>query len=186
MQTLSQAAPTISYEESLRVVNMDGWRDFKRKQSCAQKAMSKPLPGESRGAFLNGAINICGKSVHRIVPSDFIVLEALKSPILKMMEQATQSGEKKSEMEWTAQEEFEICYIFTTDPKEVYRTLKSKGVDEIKRLAEETVLEWDAEIPRFVTLAVIEQLKRHVETKVKIATEIQKEGEISFFREQKS
>jgi uncharacterized protein (UPF0248 family) len=183
--TLSQV-PKIDYETAIRAVNFEPYFKFLHRQKCTQQAMSKPLPGESRGAFLNGAINIQGKSVHRIVPSDFIVLEALKSPILKMMEQATQSGEKKSEMEWTAQEEFEICYVFTTDPKEVYRTLKSKGVDEIKRLAEETILEWDAEIPRFVTLAVIEQLKRHVETKVKIATEIQKEGEISFFREQKS
>lgn len=182
---LSQPCP-VDFKTALSRTNLRPWQDFKHRQNCAQAAASKPLPGESRGAFLNGAIKVADKSVHRIVPSDFVVLEALNSPLLKMMEQSTQSEEKRSELEFKTEQEWEICYVFTTDAKSVYRFLKDKGVEELRKVAHESVMDWDAEIVRFVTLAVIEQLKRHVETKVKLATDLQKEGEISFFQVQKS
>lgn len=154
---------------------------FRGKQACIEKARSKALPGESRGAFLNDKIKVCDKIVHRIVPRHFVVLTALDSPLLKMMEQATE--EKKSDADWNPQQEWEVCYLFTHEPKEVFQTFKLKGVDEIRQLAEDEVGEWDAAVVRFVTLAVLEQLKRHIETKVKIASELERDGEISFFRE---
>jgi len=157
--------------------------EFRGRQACIARAQSKPLPGESRGAFLNSDIKVGDKSIHRLVPRHFIILEAMDSPLLKMMEQAT--AEKKSGMEWTANQEFEVCYLFTHDIKETFKTFKEKGARAIQDLAEAEVIEWDAEIIRFVTMAVIEQLKRHVETKVRIAAELEKDGQISFFREQK-
>jgi hypothetical protein len=154
---------------------------YRGRQKCIEMAQSKALPGESRGAFLNNTIKVADKIVHRIVPRHFVILTALDSPMLKMMEQVT--AENKSEAEWTAQQEWEVCYIFTHEPKEVFQIFKAKGADEIKRLAEDEVGDWDAAVVRFVTVAVLEQLKRHVETKVKIATELEKTGDISFFRE---
>jgi hypothetical protein len=62
--------------------------EFRGRQSCIARAQSKPLPGESRGAFLNSDIKVGDKLIHRIVPRHFIILEAIDSPLLKMMEQA--------------------------------------------------------------------------------------------------
>ncbi len=176
-----QTKDLISREDALSTINVSLYLQWRGRQSCIAKAQSKALPGESRGAFLNGDINVHGKTVYRIVPRHFVVLTALDSPLLKMMEQATE--EKKSEHDWTTEQEWEVCYVFTHEPKEVFETFKAKGADEIKRLSADEVGDWDAAVVRFVTLAVLEQLKRHVETKVKIASELEKDGQISFFRE---
>ena len=157
--------------------------EFKGRQSCIRQAQSKPLPGAAESAFTKGAIKAAGKTVNRVVPTHFAVLQALNSPLLAMIENAT--AEKKASVDFDDEQQWEICYVFTTDAKALRKTLKADGIDAVKKLAEATCGDWSAAELNFVMLAVIEQLKRHVETTVKFAADMEASGDVSFFLEQK-
>ena len=157
------------------------FQNFRARQSCIKEAMAKPLPGAAGDAFVKGAIPVAGKIVNRVVPTHFAVLQALDSPLLKMIENAT--TDSKASVDMDDEQQWQVCFVFTTDAKALRRTLKTSGVDEIKRQAEEACGDWGAAELNFVMLAVIEQLKRHVETTVKFAAEMEASGDVSFFRE---
>lgn len=154
--------------------------EFKGRQSCADKAKSKPLPGASAGAFLHGEIKVSDRLVRRVVPIHFTVLQALESPLLKMIENAM--TKKSAEVDYSEEQQWEICHVFTAEPRELRRTLKEKGISEIK--VQSLILEnWSAAQINMTMLAILEQVKRHIETTVKFAGEMEKEGNISFFQE---
>lgn len=168
--------------ENMPQSTRDIYLKFRGRQECARRAMAKPLPGPAASAFTKGAIEAGGKIVNRVVPAHFAVLQALNSPLLKLIENAT--TEKKSEVDFDDEQQWQICYIFTTDAKQLRSTLKSKGVEAIKKEAESACGEWSAAEINFVMLAIVEQLKRHVETTVKFAAEMEANGDVHFFREQ--
>lgn len=158
--------------------------EFRGRQACIERAMATPLPGAAGDAFTKGAISVAGKLVNRVVPTHFAVLQALKSPLLTMLEQAT--NEAKSAVDFDDEQQWQICYVFTANPKTMRQTLKSpNGLESIKADAERFCGDWSAAELNFVMLAVIEQLKRHVETTVKFAAELEASGDVSFFRDKK-
>jgi hypothetical protein len=160
------------------------WFEFHGRQACIERAMAKPLPGASASAFTTGAIEAGGHIVRRVVPTHFAVLQALKSPLLAMIEQA--SKEAAASIDLDPDQQIEICHVFTADPKDLRATLKaSGGVDAIRAQAQNACGEWGAAEINFVILAIIEQLKRHVETTVRFAADLEAKGDVSFFLEPK-
>ena len=92
---------------------------------------------------------------------------------------------KKSDVDFKPKEQWEICYVFTEDSETVYTLLENEGAKSISLAAKKSVgLKWDAAAVNLVMLAVLEQVKRHIETTVKFAAEMEASGDVSFFREQ--
>lgn len=184
---LAQSDPEAAYKLVFEAVDRRGGHqaliNHRARQSCIGKAMAKPLPGAAESAFTKGAIPAAGKSVNRVVPTHFAVLQALSSPLLTMIENAT--AETKANVDFDDEQQWQVCFVFTSDAKELRRTMKDKGVEEIKRQAEAACGDWSAAELNFVMLAVVEQLKRHVEQTVKFAAEMQAGGEVEMFKAQK-
>lgn len=182
MTNLHELPQEQAYEIACRAVNFKPWFEFKGRQECIKKAQAKPLPGAAEIAFTRGAIKAGGKIVNRVVPSHFAVLQAINSPLLSMIESAAR--DKSAKVDFSPESQWEICYIFTEDSKSVYRALKDKGADFVRDQALNVVGEgWDAAAVNLVMIAVIEQMKRHVETTIKFAAEMEASGDVSFFRE---
>lgn len=154
---------------------------FKNRDSCSAKAHARPLPGESAGAFLDGDLVVCGKIVRRFVPAHFMVLQKIESPMLSIIEEAIRT--KSTNANLKAQEEWDLCYIFTNDPKVVFLECKAGGAKAIHDKSENEIgLVWKQEEIEMVIYAIFEQFTRHIETKVKIAAQESEKGEIRFFR----
>lgn len=157
-----------------------GFFEFKGRQSCAKAAMARPLPGAAGLAFTKGAIKAGGKTVASVVPAHFAVLQALESPLLKMIENAM--TQKSVNVDFKPKEQWEICYVFTADIEATYELLESDGVAAIRKVAKKAVgMTWDASSLNLVMLAVLEQVKRHAETLVRFAADMEATKEISFF-----
>ena len=107
----------------------------------------------------------------------------MDSPLLKLVQKAAnQSGEKTDE-NFSEEAQWEFCYIFTQNPKELRKTLKDGGAEAIKKLSEEAIdCLWSAAKINSVILAVIEQFHRHIQTTVKFAAEVEGQGDKRFFQ----
>lgn len=177
-----QTTPTVSREVALRAVNLDPFLKWKGRQACLAAAKAKPLPGAAGHAFTSGDIKIAGKVVHRCVPAHFAVLQAISSPLLVMMEEA--ASKKEVRMDFKPQEQWEMALVFTEDAEAMYDLLESEGVKAIKQKARKEIgMKWEPASVNLVIVAILEQIKRHVETTVKFSAEAEKDGQISFFRE---
>lgn len=154
---------------------------FHGRQRCVERAKTKPLPGPAAGAFIHGGIVAAGKNVQRVMPIHFIILQALDSPLLKMIENAM--TKKSVEVDYSERQQWELCHVFTCEPRSLRRTFKDNGISKIKSDAESFMESWTAAEINIVMLAILEQVKRHIETTVKFAAEMEAKGDVSFFRE---
>ena len=145
----------------------------KGRQSCIRQAMAKPLPGASADAFIKGATRIDGETVREVLPVHIAALQAVDSPLLQMVQKATESTDKKSNSDFTEQQQWDAAYIFTCEPKFLRKILKDGGKESVQLLAEEKCCDWTAAKLNFVILAVVEQFNRHVQTAVKYAAELE-------------
>jgi hypothetical protein len=178
-----KAATHISRDIALSIVNKAKWFEFKGRQNFIAQAQSKPLPGAAGKAFTSGAIKVGGRVINRVVPAHFAILQALDSPLLKMIESATTKN--KVDVDFKANEQWEVCYVFTNDAETTYEILETEGVKAIKSEAKKGVgMKWEAAEVNLAMLAVIEQIKRHIQTTVKMAAEMEASGDVSFFQEQ--
>jgi hypothetical protein len=183
---LSKQNPKDAHALVARAIGERGHRaffEFKGRQSCIEKAQAKPLPGASANVFIKGATTVGDVVVREVVPIHIACLQAVDSPLLKLVQNAAnQTGEKANE-NFSEEAQWEICYIFTQNPKELRKILKDGGADAIKKLAEETIdCNWTAAKINSVILAVIEQFHRHIQTTVKFAAEVEGQGDKSFFQ----
>jgi len=178
-----EESPRISRDIAVKVANIEKWRQWREEQDMIAQAQCRPLPGPAGKAFTTGNIKAGSKTVYRVVPAHFAILQALDSPLLKMIESAT--TKKQVETDFKPLEQWEVCYTFTEDVESVYGLLEKDGVKAIRSAAKKAVgLKWDAASVNLVLMAVLEQVKRHIQTTVKLATEMKDEGEVSFFQEQ--
>lgn len=176
-------APIIPREVALRAINTKRYQEWQAEQEAIAAAQIKPLPGTSLKAFTTGAIKAGGRYVSRVVPAHFAVLQALDSPLIKMIENATTKKDK--EVEFKPSQQWEVCYVFTEDAEKVYTLLENEGVKAVRSAAKRDVgLKWEAAAVNMVLMAVLEQVKRHIQTTVKMVGEMEQEGEVTFFQEQ--
>jgi hypothetical protein len=176
-----QTTSTIDREIALRSVNWPLYYQWKGRQSCLQKAAAKPLPGGLLGAFFDKSIRVGDKDVCRIVPAHFFVLQKIESKLLDMLSGAEANG--KSDGDLSEHEKWKICWLFTHNPKEMFDLVETHGPAALWEQAKSIAVEWPAEQVESVVLAVIEQIKRHAETKARLVSDMKKEGSLSFFRE---
>lgn len=172
----------ISRDMALKALNLEPYFAFRGRQYCAKQAQSVPLPGASADAFLRGTTKVGDVIVREVVPVHIACLQAVDSPLLKMVAQATESKEKKSNADFDEESQWAICYIFTSEPKRLRTILKEGGASAIKEASEKTVDGWPASKINMVILAVIEQFHRHITTTVKFAAEVEKQVDKSFFQ----
>lgn len=164
-------------------INLGPYIAFKRRNACAEKAQSVPLPGASADAFLRGATKVGDVIVREVVPVHIACLQSVDSPILKMVSQATESKEKKSNSDFGIKDQWYICHIFTTDTDELLDILDCGGADKIKEVSKAAInKKWNAAKINMVMLAVIEQFHRHIQTTVKFAAEVEGQVDKSFFQ----
>lgn len=175
--------PLIPREIALRVMNTKRYDEWRAQQEDIASAQCKPLPGAAFKAFTTGAIKAGGRYVSRVVPAHFAILQALDSPLIKMIENAT--NKKDKEIEFKPSQQWEVCYVFTEDAEKCYTLLENEGAKAVKSAAKREVgLKWEAAAVNLVLMAVLEQVKRHIQTTVKMVGEMEKEGDVTFFQEQ--
>ena len=173
--------PKISYEESLKLVDLGKWNEHRKKQGCLAKAASTPLPGPLLGAFMDKSIMVRDKAVCRIVPAHFFVLQKIESKLLGLLSAA--EADRQASMDISVEEQFDLCWIFTNDPAKVFGIVRDGGLPALREQSKSIGIEWEAEMIDCVIMAVMEQLKRHVMAKVQLVSDLKEKGEISFFQE---
>jgi hypothetical protein len=149
-------------------------------EQASKRASADPLPGPLKEVFCDGPIEIAGKIVYKVVPRYFAALKALDSPIISMLQDVVQTG--KVDTELTDEQAWEICWIFTHTGKEV-RAVLDKGPKCLKEASQNEVGDSDDYPVNLVTIAVMEQLKRHLSTAMKHGAEAVDKGAVSFFRD---
>lgn len=147
-------------------------------EQASKRASADPLPGPLKEAFCDGPISIGGKTVYQVVPRHILALKALGSPLISILQDVVQTG--KVETDLSEEQAWEICWIFTHTGSEV-RQMLSKGVPALKEASQSEVGDAPEYPVQLVTIAVMTQLKRHLETAVKHSAEAAKDDKISFF-----
>lgn len=164
-------------------INLTPYVAFTRKRECAEKANSVPLPGASADAFIRGATRVGDVIVREVEPVHIACLQAVDSPILKMVSQATESKEKSSNADFGIKDQWYICHIFTANPDDLLDILDCGGTEKIKEVSKAAInKQWNAAKINMVMLAVIEQFHRHIQTTVKFAAQVEGQVESSFFQ----
>lgn len=167
--------------EQPQIINPELAAEALLENEATKRASAHPLPGPLRDAFCSGPITVAGKTIYKVVPRTFQALVAIDSPMIKTIQDVVQTG--KVDTEFTEEQAWEICWIFTHEPKAV-REMLDKGVAALKEAAVNEVGEsWDAAAVNMVIAGCLEQIKRHMLTSVKFAAEAQEKGEITFFRD---
>lgn len=173
---------TIDRNTILAHVNRAKVYELRGRQNCLAAANAKPLPGPALAAFTSGDIAIGKRSVGRVVPCRFAILQAIDSPIIQLIENAKRAD--KAQINFEPQQMWDICYLFTHDAGKVFDGFESKGKSWLQKESRSEVGEtWQSCEVDVVMMAVMEQLKRHVETFVKFVAEVEEKGQITFFRE---
>ena len=178
-----KAFPPIDRETALKSVNWKPYWDFRRKQDCIGRAMARPLPGAAGTAFTRGQLQAGEKVISRVSPAIWTLLQAVESPILQMFEEAIATGESK--FEWKEEQKWDACWIFTEDVRRLSSLMDLKGGKAVSDEARAAVrFDWDESQIEIVMAAILEQVFRHAETKVKYLKEAAERGDVRFFREQ--
>lgn len=156
------------------IQNADLATEQKLTQIATKRALSDPLPGALADAFIKGPIKIGEYSVRPMVPSTFVFLKAIESPLIGMIQDVVSLGEIDTELSF--EQSWELCWIFTHSAKECRESLEN-----IKQLSIDQVGDVEGYPVQLVTTAVFEQVRRHMATAVKQAAEAQESGELRFF-----
>ena len=106
-------------------------------EEARKRAAATPFPGPLAEAFLSDAIQVDDHLfVRRIVASDWKILQWLDSPIIRQMLELQKDEKLREDVQFTDEEEWEMCWQFTHSPKEC-RELRAKGREAFKAAAVE-------------------------------------------------
>lgn len=158
--------------------------DHNLSQLASRRASADPLPGPLADAFAKGAIAVGELKVRKVVASDWVTFKRIKSPVLEMVLEIQQSAGSPDatipEVEFTDQQQWEMCWQFTHTPAEVRVALDDGFFSDYARrdIADAP----DVQVPLIIT-AAMEQIKRSWQTAVKFAAGMEKDGEVTFFRD---
>ena len=180
----AKAGKGIEYIEStITPAQREEWDAWKKRQAAIPVAMCKPLPGAAGDAFTKGTMRVNGRVIYHVVPVHFRALQAVDSPLLKLYARAN-STDGKAHEEFGESAEWEICYIFTTPPKQLRKMLEDGGAEAIKKAAEETIDgEWTGAEINVTVLGAVAQIHEHAKTTVAFEAEAEATSNSSFFQE---
>jgi hypothetical protein len=119
-----------------------------------------PVPGPAAGAFLDGPIQVGPYSVRKMVASDWLVLQKIKSGV--MLNAAELDKPEAIRVDhWSDQTNCELIWMFTHTPKEIRAALRA-GVEAFceQCVAETVDLFVDPSIYVELQKAVLEQFQR--------------------------
>jgi hypothetical protein len=160
--------------------------EFRGKQSCIQRAITKPLPGAAGDAFLRGAVKLEGFTIYEVMPIHHKALQAVNSPLLDLVGGALDAEGKTARREFEPEDERQICYIFTAYPKDLFKVPKSELAAHIKAKSEEIFEAASSADINAICNAVLAQYHRHIQTSVKRQAQLEGQVEPSFFQELKA
>ena len=168
------------------VIENNRLRDHFLKGEAQKRASADPLPGPAGDAFaIHQGIKIgsSGLVVRRVVATDWQILKALDSPILKMLLELRQNPSATVEVPITVEEEWEMAYQFIRPVAEVRATL-GEGREQFREMARSQVGDQiDESVVGLIRLAVLEQVRRTFETALAYKQEMEKDGEVTFFQD---
>lgn len=181
---LSQRDPAAAHALVAREVDRRGGHkpliEFRARQCKIREAMAVPLPGAAGDALLEKELRVSGRKVYKIFPAHILALQAVDSPILKMGREASEKG--RSESDLNEQQQWDLCFIITTDPKTIRKMVNEVGGAGISSAAEKAIDGvWDAAEIQATCAVAMSQYAKHVQTFVKLTGEAAKDDH--FFRE---
>lgn len=171
--------PEYSVNDIPKLIGADKLADAEMEQMANGRAAATPLPGTT-AEIMKGPIQVGPFSVRPFVAADWICLQKLKSPLYEMFLELQKPQEKQQEVAWDDESKFIACWQFTTDPREVYAIVR-KDVDKAKADAVEKFGMDDGKSNEFIVVAVIEQFKRHIMTRLQYAAEVKEGKELKGF-----
>jgi len=163
-------------------VDQDRLKQHFYRTEATKRANADPLPGPAGDAFaLHGEIAVGPHSVRRVVASDWKILKALDSPIVRMLLELRQNPSSVAEVSVSAEEDWEIAYQFTR-PIAESKSLIAKGRDEYRKVAEcEIGDQIDEPTINVIRAAVLEQIRRSFLSAISYQQKIDNGGETTFF-----
>jgi hypothetical protein len=164
-------------------LNLVANKEFILRQMASDRASADPFPGPLSEAFCKGAIQVGEFQVRKIVASDWKILKALDSPILKFIQEMIQDPGQVPDVPVNDVEEWEVCLQFTRDPESV-RELLSKGREVFRSAATKEIGDTvEAETVKIIVACVAEHIRRSWATALSYKAELEEKGEVTFFRD---
>ena len=146
-------------------------------EEARKRAAATPFPGALSDAFLSDAIKVGeGLLVRRIVASDWKILTALDSPIIKQILELQKDEKIREEVSYTDEEEWEMCWQFTHSPKEC-RELLTKGKESFREQAMEMADMITMPQAKLIVRAIGAHLMNGFMTAMKYAPEVPNESD---------
>jgi hypothetical protein len=177
---INPAAAHAMVESTVTEAQRQEWGQFRKRQSCISVAASKPLPGSSGDAFINGPVRVDKYTIYEVMPIHHLALQAIESPLLSLVSSAVESSGESAKAEFDPKDEREVCFIFTTDPEALESTPKAvrrqfihTGADAFKNVP--------AAFINAICSAVIEQYRRHLQTTLRLQQQLEGQVEKGFF-----
>jgi aspartyl aminopeptidase len=101
----------------------------------ANQSAVEPLPGAASKVWIEPDIVYVGSvKLRRLRAGDILILKKIRSPIFRILQQATNQG--KTDVEFEPEEEAEFIYLFTREPDEIWNILKQPdGVQKYRQQA---------------------------------------------------
>lgn len=145
-------------------------------RAALDRVSGDPLPGPLATAFCDTDIVAGGLHVRKVVPSDWIVLRTINSPILRLIEELRMNPKVDPKIEVTDEEHAEVVFQFTRTAKEC-RTILKQGKEHFRERAIEFMDAQDLHAVKVaeVVAAVMEQIRRSWETALHYQQEKEKD-----------
>ena len=164
-------------------------RERNKRQSCIKEAMAKPLPGAAGDAFLRGSVEVgeVGEEfkVHGVFPITHLALQAIESPLLKLVGNAASKPGEKAGMEFTLEDEWRVCFIFTEHPASLFSVWKKDNAALAGYIRDGAQAKFEtvpSEDVNAICTAVLAQYHRFVQATIRRRAQLEGQVEKSFFQ----
>jgi len=157
------------------------------RQSCIKEAMAKPLPGAAGDAFLRGSVEVGEElkfQVHGVFPITHLALQAIESPLLKLVGNAASKPGEKAGMEFTLEDEWRVCFIFTEHPASLFCVWKKDNAALAGYILDGAQAKFEtvpSEDVNAICTAVLAQYHRFVQATIRRRAQLRGQVENSFF-----
>lgn len=144
------------------------------------RANADALPGPLAEAFCSDDIQVGKLKVRKIVPRDLAILKAIDSPLHKMTLELVKDEKERSEIQMEDEDSWDIIWQFTNPIERVKEAFAGKSLRTLsgREVGDNPEMSGCQEL---VIAAVMEQFRRHFQTKIKYAAEAKEGGQMPIF-----